>query len=81
MIEVQTRMVQQLERLSQQHADEMVAVFSHADPLRAALAHYMGIALDLILRVEISPASVSIVQLGDWAPRILCINQTGDIPL
>ena len=81
MIEIQTRMVQQFESLCRRHSGETVAIFSHADPLRAALAHYLGIPLDLCLRIEISPASVSVLQIGDWAPRILCLNETGEIPL
>jgi probable phosphoglycerate mutase len=81
MLETQTRMVRQLDALREQHPGECIAVVSHADPLRASLAHFLGLPLDLILRFEISPASVSVVELSDWAPRILCINETGDIPL
>jgi len=80
MIEAQVRMVRQLECFQQRHSGEYVAVVSHADPLRAALAHYAGIPIDLALRLEISPTSVSVVELTDWAPRILCINSTGDVP-
>jgi broad specificity phosphatase PhoE len=81
MIETQTRMVRQLDFLREHHRNQRIAIVSHADPLRASLAHFMGVPLDLMLRIEISPASVSVVELDDWAPRILCINETGDIPL
>jgi probable phosphoglycerate mutase len=80
MIEVQMKMIRQLECLRSRHADEMVAVVGHCDPLRSALAYYLGIPLDLIARFELSPASVSIVQAGD-ALRVLCLNHTGEIPL
>jgi probable phosphoglycerate mutase len=81
MIEAQTRMVGQVNCLQGRHSGECIALVSHADPLRALLAHFMGIALDLMLRFEISPASVSVVELGDWSPRILCVNETGEIPV
>lgn len=81
MSEAQTRMVRQLNTLRERHRGECIAIVSHADPLRALVAHLMGIALDLMLRFEITPGSVSVVEWGDWAPRILCVNETGDIPL
>lgn len=79
MLEVQVRMLDELEELRARHAGQTIAVVSHQDPIKAALAHYMGISLDLFHRFEISPASVSIVQLADWGPRILTVNNTGDL--
>src|SRR5215469_6814687 len=72
MIEVQARMLRQVECLQQQHDGQLVAAVSHAEPIRATLAHYAGIPLDLALRLEISPASVSAIAVDGWAPRILC---------
>jgi broad specificity phosphatase PhoE len=80
-IEVQTRMIRQLQCLEERHSAETVAVVSHADPLRSVVAYYLGIPLDLMLRFEIAPASVTVVEAGDWGPRILCLNETGDVPL
>lgn len=79
MIEVQARMLRQIECLQQQHERYMVAVVSHAEPIRTVIAHYAGIPLDLALRLEISPASVSAIRIDGWAPRILCVNGTGDL--
>jgi ribonuclease H / adenosylcobalamin/alpha-ribazole phosphatase len=81
MIETQARMVKEIDDLGRQHKGEMVAVVSHGDPLRCLIASYLGAPLDLLLRFEISPASVSVVESREGQPRILCINQTGDIPL
>lgn len=77
MLEAQARMVAGLGRLRARHAAESVAVVSHADPIRAAIAHYAGINLDLSLRVEISPAAVSIIELGDDGVRIVLVNHAG----
>lgn len=79
MIEAQTRMVRELDQLRARHPEGTIAIVSHGDPLRAALAHFLAIPLDLMLRFEISPASVSVVEASDWAPRILCVNSTGDL--
>jgi probable phosphoglycerate mutase len=79
MIEIQTRMVRQLEILRERHAGETVATVSHGDPLRSTIMHFMGIPLDFMLRFEISPASVSIVEWGEWGSRVLCVNGTGEV--
>lgn len=81
MAEVQARVVGELEYLREQNGDAVIAIFSHGDPIKTAIAHYMGVPLDFLLRIEISPASVSIISVNDWGPRILCVNNTGeDLP-
>jgi probable phosphoglycerate mutase len=76
MIETQARMITALERLRARHPAEMIAVFSHGDPIRAALAYYLGLHLDLFQRFEISPASVSLVEFKDNGPLIQGLNIT-----
>jgi probable phosphoglycerate mutase len=79
MIETQARMIRRVQALTERHPGETVAIVSHGDPLRAVVAHYLGIPLDLMLRFEISPASVSIVEVGEWGPRVLSVNErTGE---
>ena len=80
MLETQARMIQQIECLTARHPGETVAVVSHGDPLRAAIAYFLGIALDLVLRLEVSPASCSVLQVDEWGARVLCINDTGEVP-
>jgi probable phosphomutase (TIGR03848 family) len=74
MLEVQGRMVDELMRLAAGHPDQIVACFSHADAIRAALAHFLGMPLDLIHRFEIRPASVSVVRLAEWGPQVMLVN-------
>ena len=78
-LEVQLRVVHFLLELKDRHEGETVAVVAHADVIRAALLHFLGIPLDLFLRLEISPASVSTVVLEDYAPRVLGVNHTGEL--
>jgi len=76
MLEVQSRMMRQIGCIQQRHPDEYVAVISHADPLRTVLMHFLGMPLDQFLRIEISPASVSVVQMDRWGAKVLCMNHT-----
>ena len=77
MLEVQTRIVGELDELRLKHPDGVVAVVSHGDVIKSALAHYAGIPLDLIRRLEISPASVSVVKVNSYGPLITAVNDVG----
>jgi len=76
MIEVQARVLGLMESLCQRHPAMTVALVSHADVIRGALAHYLGMPLDFLLRLEISPASISMVAMEHYGPRVLCVNNT-----
>ena len=76
MLEAQARIVAGLGRLCARHPGATVAVVSHADMLKAAVAYYAGIPLDLFQRLEISPASVSILEVFEETARIFTINST-----
>jgi probable phosphoglycerate mutase len=78
MSQVQARMVQTITALAERHRDQVVAIVSHGDPLRCAVAWFLGISIDFILRFEISPGSLTVLEFGDWAPRVLCINHTAE---
>lgn len=76
MPEAQGRIVGFLERTALEQADAHVAVVSHSDIIKSALAYYLGVPLDLFQRIEVSPASVSVVELQPWGPRVLAVNWT-----
>ena len=42
--------------------------------IKATLAYYLGVPLDLFQRIEISPASLSIVRVERYGPEVLLIN-------
>ena len=77
MLQVQQRMVGEVERLRQRFPDSVTALFSHGDPIRTVLAHYLGIPLDLMNRLEIKPASVSVLEVSEAGPRLIVLNDTG----
>lgn len=78
--EVQSRMVTAVERLRRQFPEGMIALYSHGDPIKTALCHYTGIPLDFIRRLEVALASVNALAIDDDGPRLLCINNTNDLP-
>jgi probable phosphoglycerate mutase len=80
MLAIQARVVGELERLHRLHPRGAVAVVSHGDVLRAAVLHYLGVPLDLFERIELEPASVSVVHLAEFGPRVLLLNDTGRVP-
>ncbi len=73
-LDVQARVVAELERLSQQHDGARVAIVSHADVIKAVVGYVAGTPIDLLQRLEISPCSVSIVATDTGGPRILAVN-------
>jgi probable phosphomutase (TIGR03848 family) len=79
MLEVQGRVVAELERIEARHPHETVAVVSHGDVIRAALLHCLSMPVDLHARLEVSPASVSILVLADEGPRLRRLNDTGTL--
>ena len=74
--EVQARVVGALEKLAERHPQDKVAIVAHADVLKLALAHYIGMPLDLYQRLTIAPASLSMIWLGRMGPRVILINDT-----
>jgi probable phosphomutase (TIGR03848 family) len=75
--DMQSRMVNTLDRLRAVHTGGVVVVVSHADPIKAAVAQAMGTHLDLFQRIVISTCSVSAVAYGTTGPVVLTVNSTG----
>jgi probable phosphomutase (TIGR03848 family) len=77
--EMQARMVTALEGVVADHPGEVVAVVSHADPIKAAIAHFTGVHLDLFQRINVSPASITVFSLGPHGAMMLTCNHTGSV--
>ena len=75
--EMQQRMVSTLDRLAERHRGGTVVAVSHADPIKAAVAHALGTHLDLFQRIVVSPCSVSAILLTPSGPVVLAVNSTG----
>jgi probable phosphoglycerate mutase len=75
--EMQGRMVTTLDRLRAAHAGGVVVCVSHADPIKAAVAHAMGTHIDLFQRIVISPCSITAIAYSAGGPVVLTVNSTG----
>ena len=79
MLEAQTRIVAGLNKLGERHPNQTVAIISHSDLIKAAVAYYLGMSLDLFQRLEIEPASVSVLEVFDETARLLVLNHMGEL--
>ncbi len=84
--DVQVRVVAALEEIRAAHEGQTVAVVSHADPIRLAVAHYIGLPLDLFRRLSVSPASLTVLAFEPIPgapslrrPRLVCLNDTAHL--
>ncbi len=75
-LDVQGRVVGELENLRRLHPGETVACVSHADVIRVAVAFYLGLPLDLFHRLTVSPASITVLRVEDDGVRLVCLNDT-----
>jgi probable phosphoglycerate mutase len=80
MREVQARIVAELDTIRDAHPQQTVAVVSHSDPIRMAVAHYVGLPLDLFQRLTISPASVTAFTFSKFGPRLSLLNYVASLP-
>jgi probable phosphomutase (TIGR03848 family) len=73
----QLRLVDELEQIARAHPKDMVAVVSHSDPIKLAVAFYLGMPLDLFQRLQIQTCSVTVLRLGQGQPSLVKLNDTG----
>jgi probable phosphomutase (TIGR03848 family) len=72
MVAVQTRALKKISELRTHHA--FVAIFTHGDIIRAVLAHFLGVHLDLFQRIQIDAGSASLVELDSLDVRVRLVN-------
>ena len=75
--EAQMRMVATLDTLRAQHPNGIIAVVSHADIIKLAIAYYVGMHMDLFQRLEIMPCALTAIRFTKMGPRLLAYNDVG----
>ena len=75
--EMQVRMVTTLDQLREHHPGGVIVCVSHADTIKAAMAHALGTHLDLFQRIVISTCSISGIAWSTDGPVALTVNSTG----
>lgn len=73
--EVQDRLVRWIETTRVRHPEGRICAVSHADVIKALLAHVLGFSLDRHAALEVGPASLSVLCAGDWGMKVLSVNE------
>jgi probable phosphoglycerate mutase len=74
---MQHRIVSAIDKLRAAHPGGTIVCVSHADPIKAAVAHALGTHLDLFQRIVISTCAISVVSFASGGPAVLAVNSTG----
>jgi broad specificity phosphatase PhoE len=74
MSEVQSRVVTFLSDLHAANPNGVFAIVSHGDSIRAAICYWLGMPMDLLPRIDIDTASISILKLDAGGPHVAGIN-------
>jgi probable phosphoglycerate mutase len=73
--ESQNRIRQELQELACSHDDkDLLVCVSHSDPIKLAVAYYIGLPLDMFQRLSVSPASITALQIGQISSHLLTLN-------
>jgi len=71
---MQQRVVEALLSLPLRYPEGAVIVVTHAEPIRAIVAHVLDTTLERSLRLEIAPASVTTLLLRDDVMQLQCVG-------
>jgi broad specificity phosphatase PhoE len=73
--EAQFRICQELKELAVGHEDkETLICISHSDPIKLAIAYFIGLPLDQFQRLSVNPASINALFIGDSSSQLLSLN-------
>jgi probable phosphoglycerate mutase len=74
-LDTQHRICSELEALAALHQPkEIIACISHADPIKLAVAYYLGMPLDHFQRLSVSPGSITAIFLGEMGAQLVTLN-------
>jgi probable phosphoglycerate mutase len=74
--ECQTRIVSALDSIARMHKPkDIVACVFHADPIKLAVAHYIGLPLDHFQRLSCDTGSLTALYVGEAGANLIKLNQ------
>lgn len=74
MADAQSRIVSHMQDMAQANDGTTIAMVTHCDMIRAAVAWILGLSLDNLLRFDVDPGSVTRLAMGDWGARLIGLN-------
>ena len=73
--EIQLRICREIEALCAQHEPkDIIVCVSHADPIKLAVAYFLGLPLDSFQRLVIAPASITGLAIGENSSQLIMLN-------
>ena len=80
--DAQYRICRELDAIAGTHdPKDLLACVSHADPIKLAVAFFLGMPLDTFQRLSIAPASITTLYLGESGCQLLRLNYEISIPI
>lgn len=75
-LQTQTRIASCLDEIAARHKPkDIVAVVFHADPIKLAVAHYLGMPLDHFQRLACDTGSVTVLYVAEMGAHLVKLNQ------
>ena len=75
-LQTQTRVASCLDQIAASHKPkDIVAVVFHADPIKLAVTHYLGMPLDHFQRLACDTCSVTVLYLSETGTHLIKLNQ------
>lgn len=76
-MDLQTRIVSALEAIVRKHKNpkDIVAVIFHADPIKLAVSHFLGLPLDHFQRLSCDTGSLTALHVGAMGANLIKLNQ------
>jgi probable phosphoglycerate mutase len=76
-MDLQTRIVNTLESIVRKHKNpkDIVAVIFHADPIKLAVSHFLGLPLDHFQRLSCDTGSLTALFVGTMGANLIKLNQ------
>jgi len=76
LVEAQARVVSALEEICARHKPrDVVACVLHSDPIKLAIAHFIGLPLDHVQRLSCDTASTTLLAVGASGARLMWLNR------
>src|ERR1700690_3999887 len=74
-LQTQTRVVSALDEICKKYKpQDIIACVFHADPIKLAVAHYMGLPLDNFQRLACDTASATMLAVGESGAQVIWLN-------
>lgn len=71
----QYRICHEIKAICSQHEPkDLVACVSHADPIKLAVAFFIGLPLDNFQRLMVAPASITALHIGENSSQLINLN-------